>query len=147
MQVCHYLIGVVSSIIDPPPHLNLPMLLPAVKNYLITIHIYVKFRSSRSVTVTGSTNNDITNSLPKYCVHTRYHIKWENTVLDKLNLSARVCPGQSYGTLIFLSLLHPPPHIVRFGHLEVVKYLIEVHGCSTGCTNNHEQTPLHYACW
>ena len=37
-------------------------------------------------------------------------------------------------------------HIVRYGKLEVVKYLIEVEGCSTGCTDESGQTPLHRAC-
>ena len=33
----------------------------------------------------------------------------------------------------------------RYGKLEIVKYLIEVQGCSAGCTDNSGQTPLHYA--
>ena len=37
--------------------------------------------------------------------------------------------------------------IVRSGHLELVKYLIEVLRCSARCTNFLKQTPLHYACW
>ena len=37
-------------------------------------------------------------------------------------------------------------HIVRADRLEVVKYLIEVQGCSAGCTDNRGQTPLHHAC-
>ena len=36
--------------------------------------------------------------------------------------------------------------IVRYGKLEVVKYLIEVQGCSTDCTDIDGSTPLHYAC-
>ena len=43
-------------------------------------------------------------------------------------------------------LLLFPPHIARFGELELVKYLIEVQGCSTGCTDYDGQTPLHLAC-
>ena len=38
-------------------------------------------------------------------------------------------------------------HIVRSGHLEVVKYLIEIQRCSAGCTDNDGKTPLHHACW
>ena len=34
----------------------------------------------------------------------------------------------------------------RGGELEIVKYLIEVQGCSAGCTDNRGQTPLHLAC-
>ena len=37
--------------------------------------------------------------------------------------------------------------IVRFGKLEVVKYLIEAQGCSADCTDKVRQTPLHLACW
>ena len=37
--------------------------------------------------------------------------------------------------------------IVRYGELEVVKYLIEAQGCSVDCTNKDEITPLHLACW
>ena len=36
--------------------------------------------------------------------------------------------------------------IVRFGELEVVKYLIEAQGCSTDCTDKYGLTPLHLAC-
>ena len=43
-------------------------------------------------------------------------------------------------------MLYSFSHIIRCGHLEVVKYLIEVQGCSAGCTNFLEQTPLHDAC-
>ena len=39
-----------------------------------------------------------------------------------------------------------PTHIVRHGRLEVVKYLIEVQDCSTGCTDYWKRIPLHYAC-
>ena len=42
---------------------------------------------------------------------------------------------------------YPFSHIARWGHLEVVKYLIEVQGCSAGCTDNFGRTPLHRACW
>ena len=35
---------------------------------------------------------------------------------------------------------------VRSGHLEVVKYLIEVQECSTGYTDSSRRTPLHRAC-
>ena len=34
----------------------------------------------------------------------------------------------------------------RLGQLTVVQYLIEVQGCSAGCTDNNGQTPLHHAC-
>ena len=34
----------------------------------------------------------------------------------------------------------------RNGKLEIVKYLIEVQGCSAGCTDNSGRTPLHLAC-
>ena len=43
-------------------------------------------------------------------------------------------------------MLYSFSHIVRSGHLEVVKYLIEVRGCSAGCTNCWGQTPLYHAC-
>ena len=36
--------------------------------------------------------------------------------------------------------------IIRWGKLVVVKYLIEVQGCSTECTDNSGQTPLYLAC-
>ena len=36
--------------------------------------------------------------------------------------------------------------IVRWGKLEVVKYLIEAQGCSANCTDKGGQTPLHRAC-
>ena len=42
---------------------------------------------------------------------------------------------------------YPFSHIVRSGCLELVKYLIEVQGCSAGCTEDDGETPLHYACW
>ena len=42
--------------------------------------------------------------------------------------------------------LPPQTHIVRCRRIEVAKYLIEVHGCSAGCTDNSGQTPLHLAC-
>ena len=38
-------------------------------------------------------------------------------------------------------------NIVRYGHLELVKYLTEVQGCSTECTDRWKRTPLHDACW
>ena len=38
-------------------------------------------------------------------------------------------------------------YIVRCGHLEVVKYLVEVQGVSAGCTDHWKLTPLHRACW
>ena len=34
----------------------------------------------------------------------------------------------------------------RFCHLEVVKYLIEIHGCSLEYTDNIGKTPLHEVC-
>ena len=46
----------------------------------------------------------------------------------------------------YCTMYYPFSHIVRYGHLEVMKYLIEVQGCSAGCTDNGGRTPLHYAC-
>ena len=37
-------------------------------------------------------------------------------------------------------------HMRRFCCLEVVKYLVEVQGCSMEYTNNIGQTPLHEVC-
>jgi ankyrin repeat protein len=34
----------------------------------------------------------------------------------------------------------------RWGELEIVKYLVEVQGCSAVCTDNRGVTPLHMAC-
>ena len=48
-----------------------------------------------------------------------------------------------YCELWYLSI---SSHIVRDGRLELVKYLIEVQGCSAGCTDDFGQTPLHLAC-
>ena len=36
--------------------------------------------------------------------------------------------------------------IVRWGKLEMVKYLIEAQGCSADCTDYDGMTPLHHAC-
>ena len=61
-----------------------------------------------------------------------------------------VIPVRSCWRQLYFSLPPPPSismHIVRYGHLEVVKYLIEIQGCSTGCTSDTGRTPLHYACW
>ena len=56
-------------------------------------------------------------------------------------------PGQNFQLYgILFPPLTLPPHIVRWSHLEVVKYLIEVQECSAGCTDNSGQTPLHLAC-
>ena len=49
-----------------------------------------------------------------------------------------------YDTLNDLCSVFFPTY--RCGHLEVVKYLIEVQGCSTGCTDGDGKTPLHLAC-
>ena len=32
------------------------------------------------------------------------------------------------------------------GNVEMVKYFIEVQGCSATTTDDYKQTPLHYAC-
>ena len=48
-----------------------------------------------------------------------------------------------YYELWYLSI---STHIVRAGHLEVVKYLIEVQGCSAECTDVFGRTPLRLAC-
>ena len=48
-------------------------------------------------------------------------------------------------TLIFFPLAYYL-YTVRFDRLEIVKYLIEVQGCSAGCTDNSGQNPLHLAC-
>ena len=37
-------------------------------------------------------------------------------------------------------------HTVRWGKLELVKYLIEVQRCFAGCTDNIGKTPLHLVC-
>lgn len=34
----------------------------------------------------------------------------------------------------------------RFGHLEVVKYLVEAQGCIAGSVDGVGCTPLHFAC-
>jgi ankyrin repeat protein len=49
--------------------------------------------------------------------------------------------------MLSMTYVHFPPYIVRFGHLEVMKYLIEVQGCSIGYTDSLGRTPLHLACW
>ena len=52
---------------------------------------------------------------------------------------------KEYNVILLMTCVFSPC-IVREGRLEVVKYLIEVQGCSAGCTDNRGQTPLHHAC-
>ena len=43
-------------------------------------------------------------------------------------------------------IIFPHFYPCRGGELEIVKYLMEVQGCSAGYTDNSGQTPLHLAC-
>ena len=46
----------------------------------------------------------------------------------------------------YCTMYYPFSYIVRNGRLEVLKYLIEVQGCSAGCTTDSGWTPLCLAC-
>ena len=35
----------------------------------------------------------------------------------------------------------------KYGHLDIVKFLVEQHHCDPACTNAIGATPLHFACW
>ena len=47
----------------------------------------------------------------------------------------------TYNNNIMLFLI-----LFRFGHLDVVKYLVEVQGCAAGSVDGVGYTPLHFAC-
>ena len=57
------------------------------------------------------------------------------------------CLGH-YGicTPVIIKVITFHTSIHRYGKLSIVKYLIEVRGCSAGCTDDSGLTLLHLAC-
>lgn len=73
-----------------------------------------------------------------HCRVPQFSIGW---IVESVQISNKFA---EYGTCTCILILLP--RIVRYGRLQVVKYLVEVLGCSTGCTDSRGQTPLHVAC-
>ena len=96
-------------------------------------------------------------SLSVCCVNCTTHAIHLYTIMIKLEL-----PWNIYNVHLYLTLKFPMDthiesvnkqnfqHLIcimrRFCRLEVVKYLIEIHGCSLEYTDNIGKTPLHEVC-
>ena len=79
------------------------------------------------------------------------YIKFYGTITGLFSVSFRVCSRfiltcKQTCVCDDLALCCPFLHIFRLGKLQVVKYLIEVQGCSAECTDIFGKTLLHQAC-